>query len=458
MRPDRAVGLCLACSGLVAGTTHAQALQLEGRFGTQLVEQGLSLTRGEPGVWLHGEYGARTGFYAGLDAHNIDFVPNGALDRNLFVRISPYVGWRFALGEAFRLSGEARYVYIPDAIPDTRYPVFEAALDWRERVRASINHSPDRFGLGESTTDYEVAGTWPLRRGLALRGVGGFHDFNRVGGSDYAYAGVGIIASTPKFDIAVDYHVLDGDGDRMFGAVGGQPGVVLTLIGRSGDAPDWASEAGPAWLDRVSVYGELRTEYISSGIAQTLRSPAVQLAMEYASPGGTYFELWGSNVDYTANGDPVEGADTEIDYTLGHRFTLSKDWNASARAAWYAYPGAIDRKSEWDEGEAIVEATWRERLRLKAGYVPRSAGVHEPRAAYAVRWKQPLGDTWKSSIELGYKDKRDWGQSYEWGMVQVSRPVGPFDAIVRYWYTAPRGRRDNGTADPTFEFALGWSL
>jgi uncharacterized protein (TIGR02001 family) len=432
-------------------------LDLEARFGTDVVEQGVSLTLGGPGVWLKGEYGGESGLVLGLDAHNIDFVPNGALDRNLFVRLAPYVGWRWSRGEHWRLGGLFRYVLLPDAIPDSDYAVLELSAQWRERGKLSVNHSADRFGLGESSTAYEAGLTWPLGRGLALAGQVGWHDFSNVAGDDYVYAGLALVASSARFDLAVGYQALNGTGDRLFDPLGSAPGWVMTLTARQGPAPSWAAQ-GPAWLDRLSASAELRSQYISSGITQTFGSPAVQLAVEVASTGGTYFEIWGSNVDYVPDGGDTDGADVEIDYTLGHRIEMAGKWGLVGRISYYTYPGAENRSDDWDEAEAVVEATWDKRLRLKVGYVAETAGVDEPRVGYAVRWRQPLGDAWSSAIEVGYKDKRDWGQSYEWAMAELARPIGPISARLRYWYTSQRGRRDNGTADPAWEFALAWSL
>jgi uncharacterized protein (TIGR02001 family) len=432
-------------------------LSLEGRFATELVEQGVSLTHGEPGMWLGAEFGGDTGGFAGLHAHNIDVVPNGALDRNLFVRISPYVGWRMRLTDHLRVETMLRYVLLPDAIPDSDYMVVEAAVDWREAVRLSVNHSADRFNRGETTTAYELAGTWPFHRGFALRGLAGWHDYATLGGNDYAYAGVGLVAGTPRFDIELAYHVLDDAGERLFHPIGGSPGLALSVSGRLGREPSWAANQ-PAWLERVSLYGELRSKYMSSGITQTYDSPAVQLGIEYATPGGTYVEIWGTNVDYVPDGDPTVGADSEIDYTLGHRFALSKDWKLTARVSMYAYPGADERSDEWDETEYVVETTWRDRLRLKYGFTPDAASVHQPKSGYAVRWRQPVGKDWRATLEIGHKDKRDWGPSYDWGMVEVAHTLGPVNAMLRYWYTSHEGRRADGTADPTWELAWGWGM
>lgn len=458
-RCEGIAGSAAVAAGLVlwASSARGAELSLEGRFGTDLVEQGVSQTRGEPGMWLQAEYGGDTGAFIGLDAHNIDFVPNGALDRNLFVRLAPYAGWRLPVGDSLRLSGLLRYVVLPDAQPDSDYALVELRADWRDRVRASINHSPDRFNSGESTTVYELSGVLPLRPGFALRGLAGWHDFDAFAGDNYAYAGLALAAGTPRFEVELAYHAMDDAGERLFDPLGSVPGWVLIVTGRQGRAPSWAAPA-PAWLDRFSLYGELRSQYVSSGIAQTFGSPAVQLAVEYATPGGTYFEVWGSNVDYVPDGDPAVGADSEIDYTLGHRFVLGEHWKLSARAAYYAYPGADNRSDEWDELEYVFEGTWNDRLRLKYGYTPNAASVDKPRVGYAVRWKQPLPRDWASALEVGYKDKRDWGQSYRWAMFELARPVGPVTAKLRYWYTAHEGRRDNGTADPTWEFALGWGL
>lgn len=454
---DVAMPVLVALALAFAGESSASELRMEARLGTDLVEQGVSLTLGGPGFWLHGEYGDETGAFFGLDAHNIDFVPNGALDRNLFVRLSPYAGWRWAWGEQWRVGGLLRYVALPDAIPDSDYAVLELRADWRDRASLSINHSADRFGLGESSTAYEAAGTWPLARGLALRGQVGWHRFDAIAGDDYGYAGLALVAATPKYELELAYHAMDGAGETIFDPLGGAPGWVLTLTGRQGPAPAWAAPAY-GWTDRLSLSAELRSQYIASGIAQTFGSPAVQMTVEYATPGGTYFEVWGSNVDYVPDGGNTDGADVEIDYTLGHRFVLSPRWKLVTRVSWYTYPGAEDRREQWDEVEGLVEATWNDRLRLKVGYTHDTAGIDEPRVGYALRWRQPLGSTWTGGIEVGHKDKRDWGQTYQWAMAELGRPIGPFTAKLRYWYTSQSGRRDNGTADPAWEFALGWNL
>lgn len=47
---------------------------------------------------------------------------------------------------------------------------------------------------------------------------------------------------------------------------------------------------------------------------------------------------------------------------------------------------------------------------------------------------------------FGHKDKRGRGQSYNWSMFGLPRPIGPVNDMLRYWYTSHSGRRGDESA------------
>jgi uncharacterized protein (TIGR02001 family) len=108
--------------------------------------------------------------------------------------------------------------------------------------------------------------------------------------------------------------------------------------------------AGAAQADVTSTV-TLVSDYDFRGFTQTGESPAVQLSLDFATEGGFYAGLWGSNVDDFC--DTPDGcyddednrifntASTEVDAYAGFKLPLG-DSTLDLGAVYYTYAGASD--------------------------------------------------------------------------------------------------------------------
>lgn len=76
----------------------------------------------------------------------------------------------------------------------------------------------------------------------------------------------------------------------------------------------------------ASVAAELAvtTDYLFRGVSQTMSGPAVQAGLSVDTDPGFYTYVWASNVDFTASGDPDDGAKIEIDAGVGYWHSISE--------------------------------------------------------------------------------------------------------------------------------------
>lgn len=94
------------------------------------------------------------------------------------------------------------------------------------------------------------------------------------------------------------------------------------------------------WLDNVSGSFDLTTNYIFRGISQTANKPAAQGGLTYTFPVGLYFNIWGSNTNFTSlKGKTVT---SEFDTIAGWKGNIVKDLSYNFYLERDNYPGAHD--------------------------------------------------------------------------------------------------------------------
>jgi uncharacterized protein (TIGR02001 family) len=172
--------------------------------------------------------------------------------------------------------------------------------------------------------------------------------------------------------------------------------------------------SGAAQADVTSTI-TLTSDYDYRGFSQTGESPAVQLSIDFASEGGFYAGIWGSNVDslgavvdasdltdvqvseavgFTDGGG--DSASTEVDVYAGIKMSLG-DVGLDLGAVYYTYAGASDLNF------AEVYA--------KASFNVLSAGVYY-------------------SNDFGGKASGDSSDAAVYAYADVAVPVGPVSLLA----------------------------
>lgn len=100
------------------------------------------------------------------------------------------------------------------------------------------------------------------------------------------------------------------------------------------------------WIDNLSGYLTVASNYMFRGISQTRNLPALQGSLSYSLPYGIYLNMWGSNVRF--DNSP---ATVELDSVIGVRNTIGEKFTYDVSAARYNYPGA--RLSNYNEINSV---------------------------------------------------------------------------------------------------------
>lgn len=120
-------------------------------------------------------------------------------------------------------------------------------------------------------------------------------------------------------------------------------GFTVFLLGLAA-TPAAAQEAAEESPVTISGGVTLVSDYRFRGISQTDKRPAVQGSVTVAHSSGLYAGVWGSSIDdYVAN-----GADQEIDFTLGYRRSFGST-TIDGGVLYYYYPGSGGVDSDFFE-------------------------------------------------------------------------------------------------------------
>lgn len=86
----------------------------------------------------------------------------------------------------------------------------------------------------------------------------------------------------------------------------------------------------------VELSGDITfaSDYAFRGISQTEEAPALQGGLSLADASGFYLSVWGSNVDFLAEGT------LELDVMLGWSGAINDDWSTDVGIMRYGYPNA----------------------------------------------------------------------------------------------------------------------
>lgn len=85
------------------------------------------------------------------------------------------------------------------------------------------------------------------------------------------------------------------------------------------------------------------SDYAFRGISQTEEAPALQGGLSLSSASGFYVSVWGSNVDFLAEGT------LELDVMLGWSGAINDDWSTDVGIMRYGYPNTAIAGSNFYE-------------------------------------------------------------------------------------------------------------
>jgi len=195
----------------------------------------------------------------------------------------------------------------------------------------------------------------------------------------------------------------------------------------------------------------LATDYVVRGASQTLSEAAIHGCVEAGHKSGLFGYLWGSNVDFVADGDPDDGARAEINAALGYEHALTDRLTASMQRIHYLFPD-LEPGLDYDYAEWVGTVTLDERHSLAFGYTGDFSGTGGS-AMYvdaATGFDLPAGLS--LTVKAGWLDlERAFGEAYVYGTLAVSGSADAFSWEVSYhiadgsardifyeWVVAPR--------------------
>lgn len=178
---------------------------------------------------------------------------------------------------------------------------------------------------------------------------------------------------------------------------------------------------GPAhaqWTGSVTA----ASDYVSRGVSQTQRTPALQLDGEYAGEAGWYLGGFASNVDYTPAGSADDGIGVEYAARAGWRHALSDDASLEFGIEHMRYPGARGFDADYTEyGIALTLGA------VTAGVVhaPDYYGLGGAATDATLATSIERG-AWTFDAMAGYYEQRDLvDDGYPYLDVAATRTIGP---------------------------------
>jgi uncharacterized protein (TIGR02001 family) len=188
---------------------------------TDYVFRGVSQTYG--GAALQGgvNFQSPAGWFAGAWASNVEPYPfvSNAVEFNL------YAGFGWALGREWTArAGYTRYLYAWDQRRKPYdYGELAVTLAFQDRLAATVSYQPDAtrystlgYVRNRPASAYELTGRWPLPRGFALVGGGGYYDLTHLYGVGYWSANAGVSYVRGRFELDVSRFFSDGTVRRLF--------------------------------------------------------------------------------------------------------------------------------------------------------------------------------------------------------------------------------------------------
>ncbi len=210
--------LVFSSTGLRAGEFSAAV-----SASSDYVEHGLSRSRGDAVVRVHGAWALPRGITVGAAAGTLDLNPG----RGPAHELGFYLGKQWALSDDWSLRLEtARYEFGPNARRGSYdYSELTTVVSYRRWLSASIGYSPDyslfsrRGGASErSAINYAVTMRYPLKHGITLLTGAGHYDLTDLFGTGFWYWNAGAQLDLRKASFALSFIDTDRTAVGLFGS------------------------------------------------------------------------------------------------------------------------------------------------------------------------------------------------------------------------------------------------
>lgn len=177
-----------------------------------------------------------------------------------------------------------------------------------------------------------------------------------------------------------------------------------------------ATTAGKAAAAELSGDITFTSDYAFRGISQTEEAPALQGGLTLSAESGFYLSVWGSNVDFLAEGT------LELDVMLGWSGDISDDWSADVGIMRYGYPNAeIDGSNFWELYGSLSYKDLTFGLAYSDDYYANSGNFIYLYASYSYA----ITDSISLDLQLGQNEYDDSSASYmDWSVGLSTEVMG----------------------------------
>lgn len=158
------------------------------------------------------------------------------------------------------------------------------------------------------------------------------------------------------------------------------------------------------------------SDYAFRGISQTEEAPALQGGLSLSSASGLYASVWGSNVDFLAEGT------LELDVMLGWSGAINDDWSTDVGIMRYGYPNAeIDGSNFYELYGSLSYKDLTFGLAYSDDYYANSGNFIYVYANYAYA----LSDNLSLDLHVGQNEYDDSSASYlDWSIGLSTEVLG----------------------------------
>ncbi|MEW5682461.1 MAG: TorF family putative porin [Pseudomonadota bacterium] len=158
------------------------------------------------------------------------------------------------------------------------------------------------------------------------------------------------------------------------------------------------------------------SDYAFRGISQTEEAPALQGGLSLSSASGFYASVWGSNVDFLAEGT------LELDVMLGWSGAINDDWSTDVGIMRYGYPNAeIDGSNFYELYGSLSYKDLTFGLAYSDDYYANSGNFVYVYANYAYA----LSDNLSLDLHVGQNEYDDSSASYlDWSIGLSTEVLG----------------------------------
>lgn len=174
--------------------------------------------------------------------------------------------------------------------------------------------------------------------------------------------------------------------------------------------------AGSFSASAVELSGDITftSDYAFRGVSQTEEAPAIQGGLSLASESGFYVSVWGSNVDFLAEGT------LELDVMLGWSGAINDDWSTDVGIMRYGYPNAeIEGSNFWEIYGSLSYKDLTFGLAYSDDYYANSGKFYYIYAGYSYA----LTENFSLDLHLGQNEYDDSSASYLDWSVGISTEV-----------------------------------